>query len=112
MDNAVVIPVAFVCGILYVIYKRFHGLSLRNVPGPDPESFWLGANMLILMSSLLFTEALSLVGNLRQIFHSPVGEIDTRWQEQYGGVVRIKGSFGVSFYLSLLLQRAHSRDAG
>ncbi|KAK7691948.1 hypothetical protein QCA50_005353 [Cerrena zonata] len=74
MDSAFCIGVLITSGILYALYKRHLRISLRDVPGPKPESFWLG--------------------NLRQVFHSLVGEIDTQWQEQYGGVVRIKGSFG------------------
>ena len=35
-------------------------------------------------------------GNLRQVFQSPVGEVDFQWQDQFGGVARIQGPFGVS----------------
>lgn len=35
-------------------------------------------------------------GNMRQLFQSEVGEMDFQWQEQYGGIVRVKGPFGVS----------------
>lgn len=32
------------------------------------------------------------------MFQSQVGDADFKYQEEYGGVVRIKGAFGVSFF--------------
>ena len=42
-------------------------------------------------------------GNLPELFQSQAGAPDFKWQEQYGGVVRIKGALGVSIpvYLSI-----------
>ena len=39
---------------------------------------------------------------MRQLFQSEVGEMGFQWQEQYGGIMRIKGPFGVRlrYYLT------------
>lgn len=34
-------------------------------------------------------------GNFGQLFRSLVGEVDFKWQEQFGGVAHIKGPLGV-----------------
>ncbi|KAF9478118.1 cytochrome P450 [Pholiota conissans] len=59
---------------LYRLLQNFKRISVADIPGPNPESF--------------------IIGNLRQYFQSQAGEIDLKWQESYGGVVRFKGSFG------------------
>lgn len=58
----------------YGLYKRSKRISIDNVPGPDPESFWLG--------------------NLCELFQSQAGVPDFKYQELYGDVVRINGVFG------------------
>ncbi|KAF8963608.1 cytochrome P450 [Flammula alnicola] len=60
--------------VFYRLYRRFSRISVSDIPGPEPESF--------------------VIGNLRQYFQSQAGEIDFKWQEAYGGVVRFKGPFG------------------
>lgn len=42
MDATSLVGVLLACGVLYTLYKRHLGPSLRDVPGPEPESFWLG----------------------------------------------------------------------
>ncbi|KAF9268780.1 cytochrome P450 [Marasmius fiardii PR-910] len=67
----------YVLGILAIVvafHKRLSRISLSSVPGPEPESF--------------------VYGNLPELFQSQVGVPDFKWQERYGGVVRIKGAFG------------------
>ncbi|KAJ3514485.1 hypothetical protein NLJ89_g2346 [Agrocybe chaxingu] len=59
---------------LYKIYRRLTRTPVSNIPGPEPESFVLG--------------------NLRQLIQCQAGEIDFKWQELYGDVVRFKGPFG------------------
>ncbi|KAJ7478616.1 cytochrome P450 [Mycena galericulata] len=56
------------------MYRRFTRISVADVPGPESSS-WL-------------------LGNMPQLFGGPVGEAEFEWQEIYGGVVRIKASFG------------------
>ncbi|KAJ7672106.1 cytochrome P450 [Mycena rosella] len=58
----------------YATYRRFTRISVAGVPGPEPSS-WL-------------------LGNMPQLFGGQVGEAEFKWQEIYGGVVRIKASFG------------------
>ncbi|KAJ7188982.1 cytochrome P450 [Mycena filopes] len=58
----------------YTTYRRFTRISVADVPGPEPSS-WL-------------------LGNMPQLFGGQVGEAEFKWQEIYGGVVRIRASFG------------------
>jgi len=41
-------------------------------------------------------------GNLRQFFQCQAGEADFKWQEEFGGIVRIKAPFGVRPILEAL----------
>ncbi|KAJ6488255.1 cytochrome P450 [Mycena vitilis] len=58
----------------YTTYRRFTRISVAGVRGPKSSS-WL-------------------LGNMPQLFGGQVGEAEFKWQEIYGGVVRIKASFG------------------
>ncbi|KAF9528519.1 cytochrome P450 [Crepidotus variabilis] len=60
--------------VVYLVYKRATGISIRLVPGPDAESF--------------------LLGNLPEIFQSQAGAPDFKYQQMYGDIVRFKGPFG------------------
>lgn len=60
--------------LLYKLYKRISRISIAYVPGPEPESFWLG--------------------NLREIFQSQAGVPDFKYQRLYGDIARVKGAFG------------------
>ena len=37
-------------------------------------------------------------GHLPELFQEQSGETDFKWQEQYGGIVRVKAPFGVSSF--------------
>ncbi|KAJ7350822.1 cytochrome P450 [Mycena albidolilacea] len=58
----------------YTTYRRFTRISVAGVRGPETSS-WL-------------------LGNMPELFGGQVGEAEFKWQEIYGGVVRIKASFG------------------
>lgn len=60
--------------LAYNVYKRATRISIDNVPGPEPDSFWLG--------------------NLPEIFQSQAGIPDFKYQALYGDVVRVNGVFG------------------
>jgi hypothetical protein len=47
-----------------------------------------------------------LAGNLRQLMREQVGSYDTKWQELYGMVARIKGPFCVRHVVSFSSRRA------
>ncbi|KAF9467351.1 cytochrome P450 [Collybia nuda] len=59
---------------IYLAYRRYTRISVAHIPGPTPDSFWLG--------------------NLPEIFQSQAGEPDFKYQRQFGDVVRIRGPFG------------------
>ncbi|KAF8814486.1 cytochrome P450 [Phlegmacium glaucopus] len=68
-------PIALlVLSILYVLYRKLTYSIVSDLRGPKPESF--------------------LLGSLVEYMQSQAGEIDFRWQEMYGDVVRFKGPFG------------------
>ncbi|TFK25554.1 cytochrome P450 [Coprinopsis marcescibilis] len=60
--------------VIYKVYRRSTRISIAHVPGPQPESFFLG--------------------NLREIFQSQAGVPDFKYQREYGDIVRVKGAFG------------------
>ncbi|EIM88709.1 cytochrome P450 [Stereum hirsutum FP-91666 SS1] len=64
--------VGFSIGALLLrwVYLRFTAISIADIPGPGPESFWLG--------------------NLRQLMGEQAVEFDKKWQDQFGGIVRFK----------------------
>ncbi|CAK5281924.1 unnamed protein product [Mycena citricolor] len=57
-----------------LVLRRWRRISLAEVPGPEPVS-WL-------------------LGNMPQLFGGQVGDAEFKWQEIYGGVVRIRAPFG------------------
>ncbi|KAK0505319.1 cytochrome P450 [Armillaria luteobubalina] len=59
---------------VYLIYKRLKRISIANVPGPQWKS-WV-------------------YGNLPELFKGQAGEMDFKWQSQYGDVVRIRAALG------------------
>ncbi|KAI0066958.1 cytochrome P450 [Artomyces pyxidatus] len=64
--------VFIVCTTLW--YRRRSRIPIAHVPGPTPESFWLG--------------------NLRQLMREQVGDYDLQWQNNFGMVVRFKAPLG------------------
>ncbi|KJA28784.1 hypothetical protein HYPSUDRAFT_128183 [Hypholoma sublateritium FD-334 SS-4] len=64
---------------LYKLYKRLARTPLSDLPGPDPESF--------------------IAGNLYQFLQGQAGDIDLKWQAQYGDIVKFKGAFGQDMLL-------------
>ncbi|KAJ3761819.1 cytochrome P450 [Lentinula raphanica] len=63
-----------VIALVYFLYRRYTRISISHIPGPEPESFWLG--------------------NLAELFQSQVGAPDFKWKQHFGDIVRIKGPFG------------------
>ncbi|PBK73360.1 cytochrome P450 [Armillaria solidipes] len=59
---------------VYLVYKRLRRTSIANVPGPQWK-FWV-------------------YGNLPELLKGEAGEMDFKWQSQYGDVVRIRAPLG------------------
>ncbi|THH16007.1 hypothetical protein EUX98_g9372 [Antrodiella citrinella] len=59
---------------LYLVYKCVAPTSISDIPGPKPDSFWLG--------------------NVGKLYRSLIGDVDFVWQDQFGGIARIKGPIG------------------
>jgi len=60
--------------LVYTIYRYFTRPRLTPLQGPSSSSF--------------------LMGNLPELYRSLVGEIDFKWQQQYGNAVRFKSIVG------------------
>ncbi|KAF8878342.1 cytochrome P450 [Mucidula mucida] len=61
--------------VLYLVYQRFQRrISISHVRGPSSSS-WL-------------------YGNWIEFLEAPAGEVDFRWSEQFGSIVRIKAPLG------------------
>ncbi|KAI0785740.1 cytochrome P450 [Abortiporus biennis] len=74
MDSVTPVFAALALLVLYVLYRRYSRISLSDIPGPAPESFWLGSSA--------------------QLAQREVGEIDFQWLDQYGGIAKFKGPLG------------------
>lgn len=80
---------------IYTIYKKATRISVAFVPGPEPESFLLGAHLEDPIPLRIVEDNPFYLGNLPELFQSQVGEPDFKFQRLYGDVTRIKGPFGV-----------------
>ncbi|KAG7451404.1 cytochrome P450 [Guyanagaster necrorhizus] len=60
--------------IAHLVYKRWSRISITNIRGPQPHSI--------------------LYGNFPEMLEGQAGDIDFKWQEEFGDVVRIKAPFG------------------
>ncbi|KAI0752821.1 cytochrome P450 [Daedaleopsis nitida] len=65
--------------LLYALYHYLTTPSLADIPGPEAESFWLG--------------------HLPELFQTPSGDTDFKWQQEYGSVVRVKAPLGEDMLL-------------
>jgi cytochrome P450 len=68
------LAVAALLVALYALYRKLVYNPIADLPGPEAESF--------------------ILGNLRQYFQSQAGEIDYKWQEAYGDVIKFNGPMG------------------
>ncbi|KAK0213326.1 cytochrome P450 [Desarmillaria ectypa] len=59
---------------MYLVYKRLKRISIASVPGPQWKS-WV-------------------YGNISELLKGEAGEIDFKWQAQYGDIVRVRSAFG------------------
>jgi hypothetical protein len=80
--------------VVYVVYRRYSRISISDIPGPKPSSFWLGKHRLFFITLRLFVHS-NLIGNIPELTLSEFGEIESQWQAQYGNIIRIKASLGV-----------------
>ncbi|KAI0774916.1 cytochrome P450 [Trametes elegans] len=74
MEPLLLIVVLGALALCYATYRLLTRPSVSHIRGPDSRSFWLG--------------------HLPELFQHAAGDTDFRWQEQYGGVVRVKAPFG------------------
>ncbi|KAK0484070.1 cytochrome P450 [Armillaria novae-zelandiae] len=73
---ALLLTLSSVCllSAVYLVYKRLKPISIANVPGPQWKS-WL-------------------YGNLPELLKGEAGEMDFKWQGQYGDIVRVRAPLG------------------
>ncbi|KAF7294059.1 PseudoU-synth-2 domain-containing protein [Mycena kentingensis (nom. inval.)] len=71
---ALVFGAAAAALVVLALYRHSTRISVADVRGPEPAS-WL-------------------LGNMSELFSGQVGEAEFKWQEMYGGVVRVQASFG------------------
>ena len=93
--NLVSVAVGFaVLAIVYRVYRRYTGISLADVPGPESPSFIMGTSIPFYWFSL---SPISVVtsGNTKELYQGQAAEADFKWQAQYGNIIRFKGLFGV-----------------
>ncbi|KAH9922548.1 cytochrome P450 [Amylocystis lapponica] len=73
---SILVPL-FTLGVIvaiYYIYHVFTWVSVADIPGPKPDSFWLG--------------------NLPQLLQEEATTADMAWQKEFGGIARIKAPLG------------------
>ena len=82
-------------------WYRVRAFGLKDIPGPRSESQALGSFSHTPPSYRCSPARRLLTGNMRQLYQSEVGELDFRWQEEFGGIMRLKGPFGVRLWCCL-----------
>ncbi|KAF9450103.1 cytochrome P450 [Macrolepiota fuliginosa MF-IS2] len=70
--SALLVVVALL--IVRTLYRRLTSISIAHIPGPKSNSF--------------------LYGDLCELLQNQVGEVEFKWQELYGDVIRFRGAFG------------------
>lgn len=81
-----------VVAVLVHLYRRFTRISLADIPGPKSSSFLLGEHE---TQPNIIPHKRPTLGNSKELFQSSAGEQEFEWQNQFGGIARIKASFGV-----------------
>jgi hypothetical protein len=89
--------------LLNTWYPRFARSSLDDLPGPPSDSWIHGTFSPFCIGNAHSRE----LGNVGEMLMS--GEVPSKWPAQYGGVVKVKGAFGVSLvFLALSLPHDYS----
>ncbi|KAG7442656.1 cytochrome P450 [Guyanagaster necrorhizus] len=70
---ALLLALSSIC-LIFLVYKRVKRISIANIRGP-PWKSWL-------------------YGNFPELFKGEAAEVDFKWQEQYGDVVRVRAPLG------------------
>jgi len=85
-------------------WYRARSFGLKDIRGPDTEPLSSGsfsssghssAQVLIRKFLLFFSFTFPSTGNVDKARQSEAGELDFLWREQFGGIMRLKGPFGV-----------------
>ncbi|KAK0462488.1 cytochrome P450 [Desarmillaria tabescens] len=73
---ALFLTLSYICllSATYLVYKRFKRISIASVPGPQWKS-WV-------------------YGNLSEHRKGEAGEVDFKWQAQYGDIIRVRAPLG------------------
>ncbi|KAK0475530.1 cytochrome P450 [Armillaria novae-zelandiae] len=74
MASFLVLSYILLLSATYLVYKKLRRVSIGSVPGP-PWKSWL-------------------YGNLPDLLKGQAGEVDFKWQAQYGDIVRIRAALG------------------
>lgn len=78
----------------WVLNAAFFHSPFRNIPGPPSQS-WITGKYLTLLRSSKSTEIHIPLGNLGQLFNSKGLPFHLELVERFGGMVKVKGFFGV-----------------
>lgn len=90
-------PILLLAWVLWAILRPFVAKSsFDNVQGPPPPSNSFIGGVYVILPHHLFPADLSLEGHFPKIFHSSQGwSFNSALVERYGGLVKIRGLFGV-----------------
>jgi hypothetical protein len=95
--------------IYYFLYRFLRWLTkplwyispFQDVPGPAPNSWFMGEGFLILGNQLIASLNWYILGNLGQLFNAKGLPFHQQLADRYGGMVKVYGFFGVRFIFIL-----------
>ena len=76
-------------------WYRTRSFGLKDIRSPDSESLSQGSFSYTFLIWSLIHKFFFSTGNVDQLRLDEAGEMDFLWQEQFGGIMRLKGPFGV-----------------
>ena len=80
--------------VVYAIYRRYTGISLDDVPGPENPSFLHGMYASPRLSVLLSSQW-GIAGHQPFLQDAEAGELEHHYLTTYGSIVRWRGPLGV-----------------
>jgi hypothetical protein len=85
----------------HTIKRRFLQGTFRNIRGPSKQSWWSGKACVIGQTTSIAQQHFypNVVGNLQQLIDPDCWAFHHRVTQDYGGVVKIHGLFGVRGFI-------------
>jgi hypothetical protein len=98
LDVYLIFRASLLCTFSWVLWKVVTQFVVKHpldeIPGPPPQSYLWGPFDSDFASIDLLTNCIT--GNFKQVFNTQSWAFHQNLVDQYGGVAKIRGAFGVS----------------